>query len=138
MAQVLPLLVVVGIVAVLAVVYRRTNGVAAGTSVAFTPEALRELGAAPGDRTILVFTAPGCPPCGPAKAAAHDAGQRHGVAVAVADVTEHHDVAVAQHIYRAPTTIVVDERGRALARISGVPRPGALDAALAPSHELAA
>ena len=57
----------------------------------------------------------------------------HDVPVIVADVTDHPQVASAQHVYRAPTTFVVDERGRAVARISGVPREGELDAILAPA-----
>jgi thiol-disulfide isomerase/thioredoxin len=136
--QVLPLVVVVALVGIVSLWYRRTNGAVTSTTATFTPAALRELGAAHSGRTILVFTAPGCAPCGPAKGIADEVAKRHDVAVVVADVTEHHAIAAAQHVYRAPTTFVVDDRGHALTRISGVPRVEELDAVLAGARAFAA
>ena len=125
--QVLPLLVVIVVVGAVSLWYRRTNGTATATTATFAPEALRSLGVPNRQAAILLFTAPGCPPCVPAKRAVDDAGLRHGVAVVAADVTEHAAVATSQHVYRAPTTFVIDAAGRALARISGIPREEELD-----------
>lgn len=136
--QVLPLVVAVALVGLAALQYRRRAGTAAATTATFTPGALAELGVRAGAVNFVLFTAPGCAPCGPAKRVLDEAGARHGVAVVVADVAEHHAVATAQHVYRAPTTFIVDEQGRALARISGVPRPEELDRVVAAAEAHAA
>ena len=128
--QIAPLAVVIVLVGVVSLWYRRTNGAVTSTAATFTADALRELGAAERGRTILVFTAPGCAPCGPAKGVVDEVAKRHDVPVVVADVTEHHSIATAQHVYRAPTTFVVDDDGHALTRISGVPRVEELEAVL--------
>ena len=125
--QLLPLVIVIVVVGAVSLWYRRTNGTATATTATFAPDALRALGVPARQAAIVLFTAPGCPPCVPARRVVDDAGQRHGVAVVAADVSEHSAVAVSQHVYRAPTTFVIDEAGRALARISGVPRSEELD-----------
>lgn len=130
MGQVLPLLVVIGLVAVASVWYRRVNGAVQRIDATFGQDELRELGLPVRRPALLLFTAPGCPPCTVAKRVLDEVGGRRSVEVVVADVTDHGAIASAQHVYRAPTVFVVDERGHAVSRISGVPRAGELDEVL--------
>ena len=129
--QILPLLVVVAVIAAGTVWYRRTTGVARAGTAAFPAEMLRRIGAPPREPSLLLFTSPGCASCATAKRVLDEASSRLGVPVIVADVTEHPDIATSQHVYRAPTIFVVDDRGRALSRITGVPRSGEIDSVLA-------
>ncbi|MPZ73515.1 MAG: hypothetical protein GEU74_09840 [Nitriliruptorales bacterium] len=127
MADAMPLLVVIALVAVASWLYRRTTGVAHAIDVTFGPQQLRQLGLPAHRSSLLLFTAPGCAPCTVARQVLDEASDRLGVPVVVADVTDQHAIAAEQHVYRAPTVFVVDERGHAIARISGVPRHGELD-----------
>ena len=136
--QLLPLVVVVALVAAGAAWFRRNNGAAKESAATFSSEDLRRLGVAGGTTTLVLFTAPGCPPCVPAKRVLDEVGARHAVALVVVDVTDHHEVATAHHVYRAPTTFVVDAAGRALARISGVPRHDEVERVLTQMKDLAA
>lgn len=138
MSNLIPLLAVIALVAVASWLYRRRNGVARTVDVTFTRAQLVELGLPLRGRALLLFTAPGCAPCVTAKAVLDDTAQRHGVAVVVADVTHHHAIAAAEHVYRAPTVFIVDERGHAISRISGVPRDGELDEVLKSADRIAA
>lgn len=137
MQQLLPLLVVFAVVAVASWWYRRANGAVRAADATFTPDEFRALGLPPRRRSLLLFTAPACASCAAAKRVLDGLSDVHGVAVVAADVTEHAAIAASQHIYRAPTTVVVDERGRAIARVSGVPRDGELDQVLAPARAAA-
>lgn len=136
--QVLPLAAVIVLIAVAAVWIRRREGAAVSTTATFAADHLRELGVRAGTTALVLFTAPGCAPCVPAKRVLDDVARRHDVPLVVADVSTHSDVATAQHVYRAPTTFVVDGQGRALARISGVPRPEELEAVLGGTARAAA
>ena len=136
--QVLPLLVVIALVGAVSLWYRRSNGVARQIDATFDREELAALGLPAGRRSLLLFTAPGCPPCTVAKRMLDDVAQRTGLPVIVADVTDHADIATSQHVFRAPTVFVVDERGHAVSRISGVPRAGELDDVLTARESLAA
>ena len=138
MQQVLPLLVVIALVGVASVWYRRRNGAAIATTATFSAEELQALGVPLKTTAVVLFTAPGCAPCVPAKRVLDEHGATHGIPVVAADVSEHAEIATRQHVYRAPTTFVVDERGHALTRISGVPRAGELDRALRAAEALAA
>lgn len=126
------LLVVVGIVAVAALALRATVGRSRPSDAAFTADELRQIGAAAGRATCVLFTAPGCGPCVPAARVVHSAAERHGAAVVTVDVTEHPHIAEAKGVWRAPTLFIVDAAGRAVSRTSGVPRPDVLDDALRP------
>lgn len=125
--RVLALVIVIAVIALATAVYRRRNGVATTTTATFPAGMLRDLGVPHRSAAIVLFTAPGCAPCEPAKRVLGAVAARHEVPLVVADVTDHHEVASAHHVYRAPTTFVVDDAGRALARISGVPRPDELE-----------
>jgi glutaredoxin len=138
MAHPVPLLIVMALVAAASWVYRRTTGVSRSIDTTFTPAQLRELGLPARAAALLLFTAPGCPPCTVAKRVLDDIADRHSVPVIVADVTEHHAIAAQQHVYRAPTVFVVDQRGHAVSRISGVPREGQLDEILKNPERVAA
>lgn len=132
MQQLVPLLVVIAIVGVVSWWYRRANGVIRAADATFTPDEFRALALPPRRRSLLLFTAPGCASCATARKVLDRLSEAHGVPVVTADVTEHAAIASAQHVYRAPTTVVIDERGRAIARVSGVPRDGELEQVLAP------
>lgn len=131
MDQVAPLLVVFGLVAVATLLYRRFDGAPATTSARFSADELHALGVPQTQTAILLFTAPGCPPCVPAKRVLEEVAARHGVPVVVADVSDHHALAAGKHIYRAPTAFVLDEVGRAVVRIAGIPHAIELDKILA-------
>lgn len=131
--QVLPLVVVVALVAAAAWWWRRTDGAARALDATFTGDEVSALGLPARRRALLLFTAPGCSSCAAATRVLDGLSAQHDVAVVKVDVTDHPQIAAAHHVYRAPTVFVVDERARALARISGVPRPGELASVLAPA-----
>lgn len=134
--QLLWLLVVVALVAAASWWYRSVNGVARRAGATFSAEALARLGAPKRGPLLLLFTAPGCSSCTTAKQVIDEASGRLGVPAVVADVTQHPTIASAHHVYRAPTTFVVGQGGRALSRISGVPRNGEVDHVLASAQVL--
>lgn len=138
MGQVLPLVVVIGLVAVAALWYRRVDGAVRRIDATFGEADLRELGLPRRTSALLLFTAPGCPPCTVAKRVLDDVGGRRNVQVVVADVTDHPAIASAQHVYRAPTIFVVDRRGHAVSRISGVPRTSELEEVITTLESVAA
>ena len=130
MTQVLPLLVVVALVGIVSLWYRRADGAVRRFDATFGPDELRALGLPRRHPALLLFTAPGCPPCVTARRVLDEVGPRHDVDVVVALVTDHPAIASAQHVYRAPTVFLVDERGHVISRISGVPRVADLEHAL--------
>jgi thioredoxin-like negative regulator of GroEL len=80
------------------------------------------LGAPPGVPLLVEFTAPGCSPCGEARAVLMAAsGDRPDVLLVTADVGTHLPLARRHGILRAPTTLLVDAEDRVTHRISGVP-----------------
>ena len=139
MLQTLPLLVVVAVVAVTALALRRRDGVARPDHGWFTAE---ERGAAGVDArrpTFVVFTAPGCSTCGPARDLVVAAAARSGAAVVVVDASRHEDLAQAHRVLRAPTIFLVHPDGRIAGRISGLPRDEELARLVgSPSHGVAA
>lgn len=124
------LVLVIAVVAMLTVLLRRRTGRALATSERFSSEQLSAIGAAGEGSHLVLFTAPGCSPCTAARRVLDEVGMRHGARVLAVDVTEHPDIARDKSVWRAPTVFVVRERGHAVARISGVPRADALEAAL--------
>ena len=125
MLEALPLLVVVALVGVTSVSLRRRTGAARPDAAVFTAAEMARLGFAHGV-TFAVFTAPGCSTCGPAVHVARDAARRVGGGVVVVDAAQHAEVAAAHHVMRAPTTFVVQDDGRILARAAGVPHASEL------------
>lgn len=131
------LLAVVAAVAVTALVMRVRAGRSRATAEQFSPEQLRTIGAAGRGSRLVLFTAPGCSPCTVARRVLDEVGERHGAQVLSVDVTEHPDLARDKAVWRAPTVFVVHGPGQAVARISGVPRVDALEAALLSAAEVA-
>ncbi len=122
MGQILPLLVVVAFVAAAAWWYRRAEGAVRDADATFTPSEFRALGLPSRSASLLLFTAPACSSCAVAKRVLGEFSDQHGLPLVVADVTDHADVATRQHVFRAPTTFVIDRSGRAISRMSGVPQ----------------
>jgi thiol-disulfide isomerase/thioredoxin len=82
------------------------------------------LDAPPDVALLLEFTAPGCTPCAATgRILGEVAAERDGIAVVLADVGRHPDLARAHRVLRAPTTLVVAADGAVRHRISGVPDP---------------
>jgi hypothetical protein len=130
MLTALPLLVVVVIVGVAAVTIRRRTGAVRLTDDRFTAMDIDAISVPTGQRAFVLFTAPGCAPCGPARVVLDELGSRAGMPVVSVDVADHAAVAHAHRVMRAPTTFVVEDDGRIAARIAGVPRAGELTALL--------
>lgn len=126
MSDVLPLLVVVALVAAASLVLRRRSGLASPDGYSFTPAEMIAIGLEPTRPAFVVFTAPGCSTCGPARALVEEVAARVGVAVAVVDAARQEALAAAHHVLRAPTTFVVIPGGRIAGRIVGVPRASEL------------
>ena len=137
MTDVITLLLVVGAIATTTLALRRSSGRSHVTSETFSPADLRRIGAGPTGTRFVLFTAPGCSPCTVARRVLDDAAARHAADVVSVDVTVHEQLARDKQVWRAPTVFVVDASGRALTRISGVPRPETLDEALAGQPALA-
>jgi thioredoxin-like negative regulator of GroEL len=132
MLDALPLLVVVALVGVTALVLRRRSGVARPDGHAFTPAELAAAGADTRRPTFVLFTAPGCSTCGPTRAMVEDAAGRRDAAVVVLDATEHHELATAHRVLRAPTVFLVQPDGSIVGRISGLPHRNELTGMLDP------
>lgn len=137
MTSVTILLAVVVVIAAVALVLRRTAGRARTTEAIFTPAELRAIGAAPDTARFVLFTAPGCAPCAPARRVLDEVAVHHTVDVLTVDVTQHEQLARSKQVWRAPTVFVVDASGQSVARISGVPRAEALHDALTAQSVLA-
>ena len=127
MLEALPLLVVVALVGVTSVSLRRRTGAVRPDAAVFSAAEMAGLGFATHGVTFAVFTAPGCSTCGPAVQVATDVANQVAAAVVVIDATQHPDLAAAHHVMRAPTTFVVHDDGRILARAAGVPRAAELE-----------
>lgn len=88
----------------------------------------------PGAVVLLQLSSPVCAPCRQARGvlaalAAATPGLRH----VEVDVSERPELAARLGVMRTPTTVALDDAGRELLRVSGVPRPTELTAALAPA-----
>jgi thiol-disulfide isomerase/thioredoxin len=142
MLDVIPLLVVVALVAVTAVAMRFRTGVARPDHHVFTPEERAAVGVDTQRPTFVVFTAPGCSTCVPARSLVESEAARHDAAVVVVDAAENETLASAHRVLRAPTVFLVQPDGGIAGRISGLPRDGELagllDSAAAPGVNAAA
>lgn len=82
---------------------------------------------------LLQLSSPVCTPCRQTAALLSGmAEQDRGLAHVDIDVAQRVDVARALGVMRTPTTVVFDAAGTELARVSGVPRAGELEAVLPP------
>lgn len=71
----------------------------------------------------MLFGSPTCAPCSAVKdVLARLAGERPGFTWTYVDAADHLEVVSTHRILRVPTLLVLDGRGRILARTSGVPR----------------
>jgi thiol-disulfide isomerase/thioredoxin len=86
-----------------------------------------------GDRVLLLqLSSPVCSPCRrTAELLADFRAGRDGVVHHEVDVSERPDLARALAVLRTPTVVAFDRAGDELLRVSGVPRPADLEAALA-------
>lgn len=134
----LPLLVVVGLVAVASFVLRRQSGVARADHDLFAAADLAEIGFSSDRHGFVIFTAPGCTTCRPARAVLDDVAAREGLMVVAVDASRHPDLAARHHILRAPTTLVLQPGGRVAARVHGVPHAADLTTWLPSSVDAAA
>ncbi|MEE8600573.1 thioredoxin family protein [Euzebya tangerina] len=98
----------------------RTPG--AETSVVLEARDIVEVLAPTTPLALVEFTAPDCAPCAAVAAVLHRVAQEHpSVSVVQVDVAEQLDLARAHRIMRAPTTLLVSNRGELLGRVAGVP-----------------
>jgi hypothetical protein len=103
---------------------RRASGGDAGT--------LAGLGVAPGPVTLLQFSSRYCAPCRVARAVCADvAAAVPGVHHVEVDADRHLDAARNLHVWRTPTVLVVDGRGRVVGRAVGPPSRERILAAVA-------
>jgi hypothetical protein len=131
----LPLLAVVALVAVASALWRRRSGHVRLTDDRLDGDDWADLGGigAPGDAPfLLLFTAPGCATCGPARRVLDAVSGQTRAPVIALDVTEHEHIAHAHRVMRAPTTFVVAAGGRVSARVTGIPHGDELVALLRP------
>lgn len=127
MLDILPLLVVVVLIGVASLMLRRRTGVTLVSGERFTTAELAAVGLRDLRGGFVVFTAPGCSACGPARAVVEDVAARHGLGVVIADAQEHHALVRDHRVLRAPTTFLVGRDGDVVGRISGVPRDAELE-----------
>jgi len=81
--------------------------------------------------TLLQFSSAFCAPCRAARRVLGDvAAGSPGVAHIDVDAEHHLDVVRRLGVLRTPTTLILDERGRELARASGVPTRQLVERAL--------
>ena len=94
-------------------------------------------GAEPGDAERVLLLQLSSPVCAPCRRTAEvlDAlrTRRPEIVHREIDVAERPDVARALNVLRTPTVVAFDRAGTELLRMSGVPRVGELEAALAPA-----
>jgi thiol-disulfide isomerase/thioredoxin len=133
------LLGVIVVVALVAVVRRRRDGVlrpVAGVTAAIEPPdlpVLAGLGFVPGkaDVTFVQFSSAFCQPCRATRAILTDiASTLDGVRHVEIDAESHLEAVRALGIMRTPTTLVVDRSGLVVQRASGQPRKADVVAAV--------
>jgi len=104
-----------------------------GRGVVELPEELRErLAARGGERvTLLQLSSTFCQPCRHTRVLLDDFAKRtEGVRHVEVDLTERPEWSDPLRVHTTPTTLALDDSGRELFRVGGVPRRSALDAAL--------
>lgn len=130
-----PALVLVAVVAVTALIawlLRRNDGRIRTVDEDVTSAEQHNLGVDASRWALVEFTAPSCHPCVQARQVLDAvAAESDDVDVVAVDVAEHHAVARAHGVLRAPTTLLVAPGGHIHARVSGVPRAEDLRALLA-------
>lgn len=111
--------------------WRARDGAVRTVTDRFADAELAALGAPAGQRLLVEFTAPSCAPCTAARRVLDQVAAAHGdVAVRLADVGEHLDLARTHHVLRTPTTFAVAADGRVLGRVAGIPDPADVAALL--------
>lgn len=130
MSRVALLLAVLAAAGLLSLWWRAREGRVRSGGATLGRERLAELGATPGRLVLLELTAPGCAPCLAARRVLDDVAAEAKVDVLAVDVGEAQDIARANRVLQAPTTLLVAPDGTVSARISGVPDRGALLALL--------
>jgi len=124
---------IVALAVLLGLVYRLRNGQVRRVSAERVRPA--ELPGSPGfgeSLTLLQFSTEFCAPCRQtARLLGGVSAARSGVAHVELDVTDDLDTVRRFNILRTPTTLVLDEKGAVVGRISGAPRVDELDAFLA-------
>lgn len=131
MTELAALAAVAVLVAVAAWWLRAREGRVVAVESRLGPAARERLGIPRDSAALLQFTAPSCRTCAAARTVLDQVAARHdGVRVVTADVGDHLDLAREHGVLRAPTTLVVDPRGRVRHRVHGVPDPASLDAVL--------
>lgn len=126
MTDVAPLLVVVALVAAASLAWRRRSGLARPHDDSFTAADMAAVGVERNRAAFVLFTAPGCSTCGPARNAVNDVAARHDVAVSVVDAARDEALAASHGVLRVPTTFVVLPGGHVAGRVTGVPRASEL------------
>jgi thiol-disulfide isomerase/thioredoxin len=101
-------------------------------SLPINPAVLAGLGVEPGERvTLLQFSSAVCAPCrAVSRLSSEVAGEVPGVRHVEVDAEEHLDAVKALGIWRTPTLLVLDRKGRIVKRATGVPQKPRLIAAV--------
>jgi len=95
------------------------------------PAVLTALGVAPAEATLLQFSSAFCAPCRALRRVSTEvAAMVPGVQHIEVDAESHLDAVRALNIWRTPTLLVLDARGRVTKRSTGVPTKPQLIAAL--------
>lgn len=93
------------------------------------------LGVRPGRITLLQFSSAFCAPCRATSAVLHCvASTAEGVDHLEIDAESHVDAARALHIWRTPTTLIIDATGRVAGRASGTPSLAQVRASIGALH----
>jgi thiol-disulfide isomerase/thioredoxin len=93
------------------------------------------LGVRPGRVTLLQFSSAFCAPCRATSAVLQRvASCAEGVDHVEIDAESHVDAARALHIWRTPTTLIIDAAGRVAGRASGTPNLAQVRATIGALH----
>lgn len=118
------------------VVRKGTSGDAALQVYERLPEQLRDRLSHPPEQTrvtLLQLSTTFCAPCRHARILLSDLAQRtDGLRHVEVDLTDHPEWSTPLGVHRTPATLVLDDTGRELFRVMGVPRRDELAAALEP------
>lgn len=118
------------------VVRKATSGGAAQPMYERLPEQLRERLSAPSEATrvtLLQLSTTFCAPCRHTRILLSDLAERTpGLRHVEVDLTDHPEWSTPLGVHRTPATLVLDDVGRELFRVMGVPRRDELMAALRP------
>lgn len=118
------------------VVRKTTSGGAAQPMYERLPEQLRERLSGPSEATrvtLLQLSTTFCAPCRHTRILLSDLAERTpGLRHVEVDLTDHPEWSTPLGVHRTPATLVLDDVGRELFRVMGVPRRDELMAALRP------